>query len=375
MTTIPLPPPTQDFVDAKRDITVPWYNVFKRLASSSVRTALTEDTTFYVDPTGSDTSGNGTLPNPFATPQAAYEYLLANIDANGFFIKIKMAAGTYTASSQRRPTDEFSNGTNVVTLHSLIPGCPCVEFEGQIAAGPDYSGNPTIWDAAGGGIAYIAAADGLWRFESIAFKDSAGTSDRAIFANAACTFSLSHVDFAAFQQYHLHIGPNTIIKIFGSYSISGNCTAHIWMEGGSKGDFEGITVTMVGAPVLDVFYLCDGGSNIVILDTTYSGASTGQRYKLKQGSTISTDFTGPLDSYIPGSTPGDYWQECKAQYFVGVAYANRPTNTTTGNSIAVASYITDATTNAWGVAVVGGSTYKVLALNQAGSTVWKVAGI
>lgn len=60
------------------------------------RTKLTGDTTFYVATTGSDSTGDGTFGNPWATAYKAYTYILEHIDFAGHAITIQLADGTYT---------------------------------------------------------------------------------------------------------------------------------------------------------------------------------------------------------------------------------------------------------------------------------------
>ncbi len=56
--------------------------------------------TLYVDPTGNDTTGDGTVGNPWATPHKAYDYLRDFRVKENAAVTISCAAGTYAFSTQ-----------------------------------------------------------------------------------------------------------------------------------------------------------------------------------------------------------------------------------------------------------------------------------
>ncbi len=66
------------------------------------RTCLTASTTFYVSPSGSDTTGNGSQSAPWATPYFARNWAAANIDCCGFPVTFNVAAGTYARTPNLR---------------------------------------------------------------------------------------------------------------------------------------------------------------------------------------------------------------------------------------------------------------------------------
>ncbi len=74
------------------------------------RTMLAGNTTYNVSTAGSDTTGDGSVGNPWATPAHASAFISQNIDFNGFDITINMANGSYVG---------FSVGTHVSSLNSL----------------------------------------------------------------------------------------------------------------------------------------------------------------------------------------------------------------------------------------------------------------
>jgi hypothetical protein len=274
------------------------------LAESRVK--LTEDTTYYVRTTGNDSTGDGSAnddAHAFATPQGAYDYLLANIDAAGYFIKIKMAAGTYTSVSKRRTTDEFSADTTVLTLNALVPGASCVEFEGD-------GTTPTnvVWDqtTAAGTAVYVAVADGIFRFEGIALRGTGGGNTTAFFQNTNAVISWNDLDFGEFGAYHYHGGAGSLLKCFGDYTISGGAKVHVWLEGWSCWDNETHTVTITGTPDFSTcFVQIDRSSMVFEYSVTYTGSATGVRYRINDfGGVAHGGANDDLDDNWPGDTNG-----------------------------------------------------------------------
>jgi hypothetical protein len=293
---------------------------FRRIADAikSLRTTitatakkkLTEDTTFYVRPGGNDTTGDGTVDDDdhaFATPHGAYQYLLDNIDACGHFIKVRMSAGTYTASDHRRTTDEFSVDTTVLTINAPVMNCPCVEFEGSTPFG-SYPHDVT-WDANGNMCVFASAVGGIWRFNAINFVDSALSADSiCFFSNSSHTISWGNVDFGEFGRYHMHMGGGGAqLKCFGDYTISGGTDAcHVWMEGESDCDFEDGECTITNTPNFGgAFFQIDRDSMLFLYGMTWTGAATGIKYKINDfGSIAHGGDHDDLDDIFPGDQNG-----------------------------------------------------------------------
>lgn len=316
-----IPPPTQPLTERQPStedssyITEPWYRVLARLfgAVDETRTGritLTEDTDFFVRPGGNDTSGDGsanTDAKAFATPQGAYDYILRNVDAAGYFVKVKMAAGTYTPnSSTRRTTDEFSADDTILTVVRMPQNCPCIEFEGDPFV---YSGN-VIWDNAdnGGPMIFLASESGLIRFQGLAFRSSGqAAGSKFIFCNNSCTFSTHLIDFGPSPSHHIHMGGGgCMLKMFGNYTISGGAVAHLFMEGLCCADIESGTCTLSNAPDFSSAFVLTGRNSMIFhYDFSYSGSATGIRYQFDDYGCIShgADYDD-LDDLFPGDTNG-----------------------------------------------------------------------
>lgn len=64
------------------------------------RIMLTGPTDFYVDPNGNDTTGDGSLTNPWASPMGAFDHLATRYDLTKQVATIYVANGTYTQTNQ-----------------------------------------------------------------------------------------------------------------------------------------------------------------------------------------------------------------------------------------------------------------------------------
>jgi len=69
------------------------------LSSFTATKKITSDTTYYISTGGSDSTGDGSSGNPWATPQKALDYLKDKWIANDATITIDLADGTYTMTS------------------------------------------------------------------------------------------------------------------------------------------------------------------------------------------------------------------------------------------------------------------------------------
>src|ERR1035437_3799200 len=67
--------------------------------NTGVRTVLTADTTFYVATTGNDSTGDGSVGNPWATLQYTLNFVCSKLDLTGFNVHVQLVDGTYTGAS------------------------------------------------------------------------------------------------------------------------------------------------------------------------------------------------------------------------------------------------------------------------------------
>lgn len=109
------------------------------LAGYEVRQVLSADTTVYLSPTGSDTTGDGTAANPWFTPNQAIAALVGGnanqnnsssslsgkglIDLNGFTYNIQFADGTY---------DYSVVAPNACVIGTSLFGGGTINFDGHV---------------------------------------------------------------------------------------------------------------------------------------------------------------------------------------------------------------------------------------------------
>src|SRR5215207_1479547 len=60
---------------------------------------LTANRTYFLAPTGNDTTGDGSSGNPWLTPTKAFDYIARNLFLAGYTVEVKFADGTYPGTT------------------------------------------------------------------------------------------------------------------------------------------------------------------------------------------------------------------------------------------------------------------------------------
>ena len=115
-------------------------------SGGGLRLQLTTNTTYYVDPAGNDTTGDGSVGNPWATIQHAANHIMYNVTAQGVAVVIQVADGTYNESVSLGPHQIFALGAGQDNYYSA----PRINFSSTstptnvviapLALGPTWSG-------------------------------------------------------------------------------------------------------------------------------------------------------------------------------------------------------------------------------------------
>jgi hypothetical protein len=93
-------------------------NTLRDAISGKMKIILTASTNYYVDLAGNDSTGNGTVGNPWRTIQFAVNWITNHIDAAGFNVNIQLkTAGTYAQAYFGIPI----NGNFIITGDKLNP--------------------------------------------------------------------------------------------------------------------------------------------------------------------------------------------------------------------------------------------------------------
>jgi hypothetical protein len=265
----------------------------KTYVLSSSRTLLTTNTTFYVATTGSNVTGDGTVGNPWATPQFAFDTIKATYDLAGYFVTIQHADGTYSA------VDE--------TVFFLEEG------DGWIGAGEiTFQGNAADnslvkWTTTGASqtVYVFCQIPGTLRFRNLQVK---APNDRTIFElqipGGFCEIESCNVEGGAHQI--LFGLPGCYGSVQGDYDIVGHASgsgSHIVAQDNCFVSYNPTDCTIIGTPAFSTgFAYANTGAHIDSVATTFTGSSTGPRFRVIQNAIINTAGT-PLD-YFPGNAVG-----------------------------------------------------------------------
>jgi hypothetical protein len=270
---------------------------FPRDSINSTRTVLREHVTYYVRTDGTATTGVGSANDPahaFPHPQDAYNWISDNIDGGGKYVKIKMAAGTYTPVETQRENFDAGSFTAVMYMDRHIPGVSSLIIEGE----------PGVIFC---GFGVIINTGGFFRFRRIKFEGTQ-PDDRGIFClGAGATVSISDgCEFGAFagiNSAHMHLYGPCILKNFADYTISGGAHRHVFLEGQSALDNESSKITLTNAPAFAVYLHVAAQSHAAIINMTFIGFATGTRF-IREGAYIGVYPAQDLNTLLPGDQNG-----------------------------------------------------------------------
>lgn len=265
------------------------------------RVPISADQTVYCAPNGSDSAGDGTSGNPFATPTFAISWIFANIDVSKHHLKLKLLDGTYAGFA----------------LEGLLPG----QFDdpASLAVRFDIEGN----DAAPGNViiqglaAHAFRARGAHvRLHGLSIQSagtaSDGTAAAGIISDQASVLIDNLVYGICNGPHNLAIGGtirqtsvaqgafSTGLAITGAAQafMAAQAVGHILLSAG--------VVTLTGVPnFTDAFCTAEQSSVVSCPSSTvsFSGGATGKRHR--------GDVNGVLDShggtestFFPGNVGG-----------------------------------------------------------------------
>jgi hypothetical protein len=146
---------------------------------SSGRQFFSANKTVYISPSGSDSTGDGSSSNPWATLQHAYNQVQGSIDFHGFTVTIEMADGTYTGGLQASgaPIGAVGSGpiivrgntsdSSAVTIN--VSGAPCIYATVDASVQVEYCTLTSINVSGSGGTAIAADYGGEVLFNNVVF--------------------------------------------------------------------------------------------------------------------------------------------------------------------------------------------------------------
>jgi hypothetical protein len=260
--------------------------------ASPPRIALTGNTTFYVRTDGSD-ANTGLVDNFFqgwATFQHAINVIISQYDFAGFTVTITAGneAGTKTFAG--------------FTLAGSWTGGGALVISGN-GGNTILNANPGRGDA----ITLVGVLPGTLTIQNIQLT-SAGQNG-IYHAGLGLVLLRGALTFLACTGAHVFaFGTNANMDIDASYTIAGGAYAHIQsFYGALVADnvigTTAVTVTLSGTPVFTQDFFFAAGTGIIrLVQTTYSGTGTGQKWRLSEGGLIETP--GDFQTFVP--TSGNY---------------------------------------------------------------------
>lgn len=322
---------------------------------------LGASTTFYVSPTGNDSTGTGTLANPFQSVLGAWskiqnKYLVCNSQ-----ITIQLLDGTY----DQNLIPNFAFLVSPISGHLAYSN---ISIVGNVATPANVTFNVRNGDgiylsgpikASVSGISFVGSGSGI-------FLKTDGT--------AGATLNFTNCEFGAGAVIQIHCGgPNEITCNGGSYTISGGASSHVFCEAGGFIDIESSSITLTGTPNFSAAFAAGYNQGAVYFaNCTFTGSATGSRFNASAGfvssSTSITDLPGDAAGTIrPG---GSYGIGEKKITQIGMSYTATPFSL--APTAGQLQLFTDSNTATWGATISGGGANTVLGFYN--GTNWTVMG-
>lgn len=246
---------------------------------STARIVQTGGPTLYVSTSGSDSTGDGTFGNPFATATKAYNVGLT-YDLAGNNFTIQFLDGTHT------------NGLSVNA--PLLGG-------NLILAGNSGATTNVVWSAA---TPFSLRAAGMsvtlqnMRVSGSAVGLTCDHPGALMTVGAGMSFAGSP------SAYHIYAANGG--KIGGGNSMTFASGAGFAL-GAVSGiiEFANLTMTMSGTPAWSgSFARFVNNATIVLFNVTMSGSATGSRYTGSTNSVLDSGGAGTASTYFPGNSNG-----------------------------------------------------------------------
>ena len=259
---------------------------------SVVRPPLTANGNFYIDAAlGSDTTGDGSSGNPWATLQYAYNWIQANVNFAGYQCNIHMADGIYTGGLVA--AGSFIGANNAGSL--LILG----NSSDPTAVVIHTTGADCVDVSAGGSISL--------KHLTVVSITSGGAGGDGVTASYAGELFLYDMNFGACSGNQMYAAGGGSVIVMTGYQITGGAQVHA--QAAEQGYIEmsssparHINVQLIGNPNFSAAFVMAGDGGIYAANNTFAGSATGPRYDAHLNGVILTNNKGV--NYFPGSVAG-----------------------------------------------------------------------
>ena len=230
-------------------------------------TIVQADTTFYANySTGSDSTGTGTVGNPWKTVQYAWNKLFNTLNGSGHSITINQDGAD--------PGGLSATGAiaGVETLNIILNGSLGGGIIASSGARLDVSGTGAVSGSAFGWCV-IADAGGFLRFQGITL----GTAPNAkvgVGRSAAVVVKGNYVDGAGGSALHFDVGTGNL-NVFPAAQVTQNGAAYStafarsWQNGNLRCD----TLTFAGTPSTGSRYTVSTGGGLYLNGATLPGSA------------------------------------------------------------------------------------------------------
>jgi hypothetical protein len=264
------------------------------------RMRLTAPLDLYVSPTGNDNGGDGLSPaTAWATPQVAWNWIVANLDPALNPVTVHVAPGTYPTLVISGHVPGVQDGTIRFIGNTSNPSTTIIG--GQNNAGV-YVQNTTI-----SLFGFTLSATGTPP------PPHGGPQGMALVAGPGATIFFNYINFGACDTFHIFAESSGSIWNEGgpgpadpqTYTISGGAQCHLSVvEGGFIANAGALLVEVLGTPHFsNAFCFAELMGQIANFGCTYNGAATGKRYDITGNSVVNIESADP-DVYYPGSIAG-----------------------------------------------------------------------
>lgn len=251
----------------------------------NTRERLTADRTYYVShATGSNSLNDGlTVGSPFATIQHAVDVILRDIDCAGFNPGIQVAAGTFTESPSVRGQPV---GNYVIGITGSSP-------------------STHIWQCAPGQRCLTTRDYGVVVVNGFKLLCT-GSSGIGFDAQLLSIIDFANIEFGAFASgFHITLSGGASVNFQGgTYSITGDCSAHWFTVGNSTLGIQSVAISLPNARTISNFLVMSGPGLVQLNSVTFTGSgagagTTGSKYNVSLNGVASLG-----GATLPGATAG-----------------------------------------------------------------------
>lgn len=268
------------------DVQYTFRQAYFALVANGLRPALPGPTTIYVATTGNDTTGDGTVGNPFATPSKAWTYI-GTLDTHGFPVIMQLADGTYPGlnASNGALGQPFGGGTLTIQGNLSDASKVVISDPSFAMVVPSAVSAITVqWlTVTGNGNALILTSQGTLNVAgNMIFGGNTGLGAVVGFGNAAQIF------FSATATVNANF--NVFFGVYNGAYMDLNGTPSVTASGS-------LTMSQCFAFASNLSILDNGGGAF-----SASGSFSGVRYASDSNSVINSEGGG--STLFPGTSAG-----------------------------------------------------------------------